>query len=1139
MNFRQRASQSSVSWNAGRTSYFLLLFVVAFGLFMPSPTTAQSSYSTGSLRGTVIDPQGKSVPNSTVTVTNPATGVASTETTNADGNFEFLALNPGTYEIQVTSPGFSKLVAKDVVVTVGQIVVYDPHLQVGAASVTVEVTYNSAPLIEVDQTQQANTINQLQVTNLPNVGRNFVASIYTVPGISNSNTPALQDPNIGTGYLSSGFSAGGSNGRSNLFTIDGGENDYGSGALRVNNVPLDSIQEFQVNRNSFNAEFGFTAGTAINIITKSGTNAFHGSAYGYFHDDHTDGANFFNAFAPDPSVKPFEQNAIAGGTFGGPIKKDKLFFFTSYEHQKLDNPVVTNLLGTAEAQGISAQPNGFDPATGLCPGQLAAFQNVSQACYLTQIANSPLAPLGEGLLTSPVFSPLEDPILNALIAPNSGVFDGNAGAVVQAAPNLNARDNNWVSRLDFQPSEKNSFSLRFSLTHEIYQVTGAGGEPRDYSTKLTFDDYTATGAWTHVFDPTMINTLRIQAAPHDNSNNVAPNPMRAEIGLGSLGPVGTPFAYPYDATQNRFQFDDTITKLKGKHNLKFGVSYRPAEYTVFEQLWFGGQYNFLDGILPIIDIVPAAFQADLAAFNVAEGYAPTGPVSTNLTAPESYVAGVPGSLLTANGNGLWSGWNHYLGFFAQDSWKIRRNLTLDFGLRVDYNKSASPVPSSTYASPRFGLAWDVTGDGKTVVRAGSGLFVAPVIFLVPFYLNSLGTSGQHINLALQTLSGQPAQILTATAIEQSLATLDNPNPQLTTAQLAAAGIVINPVGPDQENGVFYTISPDYKPNYSIQASTSIARQLAHNLSIEVGYNLYRGVHIQINQEANYIRNTSVPIDPFVGPLYIPKPGSTAGEPNDQILQNNQFNSEGSSTYNGMTASLTKRFSHGLQFQANYTFSKAIDNTSDYSSLSTFFRPDLLSADRSLSDFNIKHNFVANAVYTTPFHWYGGSFVDKVFSDITVSPIVSARSGVPFTLLVPGLTNGAGDHTSEARPYMEGRNDGIGPGFVSWDMRISKSFYLKKESGLRVEFIAQATNILNHTNFSSVSNIFPNTAVVDPVTGLTTSAQVATPEGTVNLLNGPYNYKGYVPTSASQLASPLAFGSAFTPRQISFGLQLAF
>jgi hypothetical protein len=273
---------------------------------------------------------------------------------------------------------------------------------------------------------------------------------------------------------------------------------------------------------------------------------------------------------------------------------------------------------------------------------------------------------------------------------------------------------------------------------------------------------------------------------------------------------------------------------------------------------------------------------------------------------------------------------------------------------------------------------------------------------------------------------------------------------------------------------------------------------------------------------------------------MPKPGSTAGEPNTQILQNNQFASIGSGTYNGLTASLTKRFSHGLQFQANYTFSKAMDNTSDYSSLSTPFRPDLVAADRSLSDFNITNNFVANAVYTTPFHTDSGSFLAKAFANVSVSPIVYARSGLPFTLLVPGIeSNGAGNHISEARPFNEGRNTGIGPGFVSWDMRISKAFYIKRESGMRLDVIAQATNLLNHTNFSAVNNIFPNTAVVDPVTGLTTSAEVSTPEGIVNLLNGPYRFKGFVPTSADQLAGPLAFRSANPPRQLSLGLQFAF
>src|SRR5271170_2867265 len=1085
-----------MSSRVSRGSCRFLLVAALIGLSLPA-SFAQTSYSTGTLRGTLLDPQGASIANATLTVTNAATGVAETETSSAAGAYQFLVLNPGTYDLQVVAQGFEKSIAKGLLISVGQVAIYDPHLKVGSTTVSVEVTYNSAPLIEVEQSQQANTINTQQVENLPNVGRNFTQSIYTLPGVTNSNAPAIQDPNIGTGYLSSGFSIGGSTGRSNLFTIDGGENDYGSGALRVANVPLDSIQELQVNRNSFGAEFGFTSGTAINIITKSGTNNYHGSAYGYFHDQSTDAANFFNSFSPDPTSKPFEQNAIFGGTFGGPIKKDKLFFFTSFEKQKLDNPTLTNLLGTAEAQGISAQPNGFNtPGPGLCPNQIppaGQAQLVTQACYLTQLATvgGPLAPLGAGLIASPVFNPLEDPILNALIAPNSGTFDGNTN-VVQAVPNQNARLNNWVSRVDFQPNEKNSLSFRFGLSHEQYTVTGPGGVQRPYSTTLQFRDYTLTGSWTHIINPNLVNTVRVQVVPHDTADNTAPLPGRAEIGLGSLGPVGTPFAYPYDATQNRFQFDENLSWVKGKHDFKFGGSYRPDQYKVFQQLWFGGQYNFLDGAIPLIDLfsptspMTAPIFFGLQAYNTALGYPLNGPPSTNLTATESYVAGVPGSLLQANGNGQVNIWNQYLGIFAQDSWKVTHNLTLNYGLRFDYDHSANPVPSSAYVSPRLGFAWDPKGDGKTVVRAGGGLFVAPVIFLVPFYLNELGTNGQHTSLALQTITGQPTQLLTATAIEQGLATLQNPNPALNATQLAAAGISIVPPGPAQQNGVFYTISNNFKPQYSIQSSLSVAREIARDLSVEVGYQYYRNVHIQQNQEANYIQDPAIPVDPFVGPFYMPKPGSTGSQPNTQILQNNQFASIGSGTYNGLTASLTKRFSHGLQFQANYTLSKAIDNTSDYSSLSTPFRPDLVAADRSLSDFNITNNFVANAVYTTPFHTDSGSFLAKAFANVSVSPIVYAHSGLPFTLLVPGISstgiapltaNGAGDHISEARPFNEGRNTGIGPGFVSWDMRISKAFYIKRESGMRLEVIAQATNLLNHTNFSAVNNIFPNTAVV--------------------------------------------------------------
>src|SRR5215470_10660177 len=293
---------------------------------------AQVDSSTATIRGTVMDQQGAAISGATVTATNPATGLTKTAKSSGDGAYRIPALPPGTYQISFDAQGFSKEIAKGVELTVGQTMAYDIKLKVGSVSETIEVSSDSVPLIQTEQTQQANTINQLQVTQLPNLTHSITAAVYTVPGVTNSEAPRAQTPGF-TGFGTTGFSIGGSNGRNNLSTIDGGENEYGTGQYRITTIPYDAIQEFQINRNGYAAEFGFTDGSAINIVTKSGGNKLHGSISGEFSDQNTEAANFFNNIQGLP--KAFNQNVYLNASLGGAIKKDKMFFFMAYEYRRL------------------------------------------------------------------------------------------------------------------------------------------------------------------------------------------------------------------------------------------------------------------------------------------------------------------------------------------------------------------------------------------------------------------------------------------------------------------------------------------------------------------------------------------------------------------------------------------------------------------------------------------------------------------------------------------------------------------------------------------------------------------------------------------------------------------------------------
>ncbi len=449
---------------------------------------------------------------------------------------------------------------------------------------------------------------------------------------------------------------------------------------------------------------------------------------------------------------------------------------------------------------------------------------------------------------------------------------------------------------------------------------------------------------------------------------------------------------------------------------------------------------------------------------------------------------------------------------------------MNAGLRLDFDGEPSPLSTSFYASPRLGFAWDPFGDHKTVIRAGGGIFVAPVDVLIPSYGSLLNGTGQYINEVATFLS--PGDPRVAQLWGLGIAKGELPFGKLTPADYAAVGINITTPGAT----VGYSVAPNYKNPYSVQASLSIDRELFKNLSVELGYNMYHGVHLQMPLETAYqeVANgcTGVAGDPKCdatgGPLYAPATGQ---------IQHTTYSSIGSSIYHGMTASLTKRYSHGLQFQANYTWSKTIDNVIDFASFQNWFRPSRLSLFRAVSVFDIPHTLVANAVYTTQFKTGSGNLLSSILADISLAPIVTVRSGLPFSIRTPSLQNGTAIDNNFAMPFHASRDSNRGAGYATTDFRFTKAFFLNRERKVRMDLIVEGTNIFNRTNFNKVSDLFD-------VGGLGT-VNLANKQ-TLNLLTGPYTgLHGVKPKTASDVQTPLSFAHADLPRQIQFGLKLAF
>lgn len=1109
----------------------LVLLVLVTMLLCATVASAQVDVASATLKGRIIDQHDAVVPGAVVTATSLDKGFSRTGKTNDEGTFQIPALPPGDYRVEIEAPGFNKVVNENIQLTVGQSLVYDVQLTTGGVTAQVAIT-GDAPLIEVERTQQANTISTRQVENLPNAGRTFQNYVYTLPGVGNSTAPRAQLSGRITGFQNSGFSIGGSNGRNNLITVDGGENEYGSGNVRFD-VPVEAIQEFQVNRNSFAAEFGFTAGTAVNVVTKSGTNGFHGSGYIFYRSDGTSARNAFDTINPGKASS--DRSYFPGFSLAGPIAKNKLFFYTIYERNVVDAARFRSYIS--------------DPLT---------RPNAAQNTLLNQLdasADPNVRRISTNLRAALTTTATSYPKIFKLLQDSSGVFNGLA------------RLNTWSTRVDYQATKLDTINARFILTRNFTNDIGTGVTVSpSVNASLTYRDYSTVVSWTHSSPGGILtNQFRGQFSPGNSSVTAPPEPAVTGLIVSGMAGFGRYFGAPYIVSQQRYQFEDNVTWLKGDHTLKFGASYRPVKYNFRNDLWFAGEYQFQSSAAyPVALAVPAA---DRAAFAGSVCVAAGRPASDCLTTPTPAAAAATLSALTAPAlltslqnldlnlpfllrqgfhNPVWNGTGHYVGGFAQDTWKVNQRLTLDLGGRIDWDGEPQPVPRHAYFSPRLGFAWQMTGDGKTVLRGGTGLFYSPIYVQIPGYTSILNGSGTYINqISKSPLNGVAAfyQAGINGNAACNIAAGTYPFGVLTEAQINCLG---TPTAAGAPGRVLFDLNPDYKNNYSVQANLGIQRQLGRDLSIEVAYQMYHGLHIQQPVGVNYCEagtpgcaaNTPALVAALsqrnarLGPLYrVCGADTNCGRVNDAgITQFTDYQSRGISIYHGMTTSLTKRFSDHFSFQANYTWSKAIDDQTDFNSAFAPPFPTRLGTERSLSTFDIRHNFVFSGVLQSPFKaGPGHNFASRVLADVTVSPSIFIRSGIPFTVRtgtdINGDTRGGTD-----RLFDIGRNTGIGPNYRSVNMRVSKAFRFKDDSSMRLELSADGSNLFNRTNFAAVNEVVPVTVSTTGVLTFPNSFAASDYSAGTARLTGH---------KERRLSDPLGFTSAFNPRQILWGAKFVF
>jgi Carboxypeptidase regulatory-like domain/TonB dependent receptor len=1179
------------------------------------------SAATGDLHVSVKDPSGNVVTGAKITASNPTKAFERSVTGSPDGEYSVVNLPPDTYTVSVEAQGFAKATANDVTITVGGMSELPITLSVAGGKEVVEVS-SEAELVETTRSSTTDTVDQKRIDNLPINGRNYINFTLTDSQVVRDNAP-----NTGAAPTS-GLNMSGQRARSNLVNVDGADaTDNSVNGVR-STVSQEAVQEFQIITNSYAAEYGRAAGGVVNIITRSGSNAFHGDVFGYLRNRNFQAVNPFST-TPNPAYTRVQ----AGAAFGGAIKKDKTFYYFSYEVTRRHETGFSSIgqgnfgLTGVDVSQIFGAPAGTLPDIQATPAQAAFLTSalgvipqaeLQQYAFLVGASSGmavngawPLALTGGvpgigGFPTSCQAPPCFVPSSFQTLASTTGNFPVFEGTSL------------YSLRIDHNVSSNNRLTLRGNVSPSTVTGIEVNGENQVFgqnsysrTSEQTYRDVTGVAQDTWTIGNNKINELRFQYARrgllYNYSNAPGGSDVAADIpGFAFIG--REPYSY-IDRTEQRYQITDNFSWTKGRHNTKFGVDFNYIPITATFTVNYGGVYDF-GSISP--------FPSPFPSFS---------PV-------QAYGAGIPQDFIQGIGSPTDSFSNKPLGVYWQDSWRATPKLTLNYGVRYDiefppqlskpdafaqsaYNQLGLQKGIQTDKNnfqPRIGLAWDPKGDGKTVIRSSYGIFYDhPLLGLYFLGDASDGSkSGQLLFFGANPgcNSAVPPLSLSATNIFQGIA--GDCFPQAVSAfgyeanqqrfnsfdsssQFINQGYITNGI-PLISQPFGYPQSKNFVYAYSQQVNLTVEHDLGGGFDFSLAYNFNGGRHLNrpINANtsrgdlltenwqaavaagaalptdsplsvascgANPIPNPKLPyfvpaalvsffrpsgLNPSLAAVFSPCLAAAAAD-----LQLNGLNaacnpstlancvpfsdmdanySNGSSVYHGLTTNLRKRFNRHYEMLASYTWSHAIDDSTDLQSPLAPQDSYYPSLERSNSLFDQRHRFVFSGVYQTG-KLGGSGFGSKFFSNWTLAPIIEVSSGRPFNIIT-GTSDNLQFDPSGSRPdvvsasapqfnscgypkvaskyspsgYLQevcfadltpqqlaapnalllldgnlGRNAGLQPWTLFDDVRISRKVYFGERFNL--DLIADMFNIANRFNVASVNPLYTNagqaTAAYDP------------------------------------------------------------